>query len=90
MYITLTLGVPLYGLLRGKQDDETLPLALSALCYVAQGMFTFSICLVTPMFWAALGMLTGQLAHREAVSAQAAGKEEKEHESEYEKADHEL
>ena len=64
MYITLTLGVPLYGLLRGKQDDETLPLALSALCYVAQGMFTFSICLVTPMFFSALGMLAGQLNER--------------------------
>ena len=33
-----------------------LPLLLAVLCYLVQGMFTFSICLVSPMFWAVMGM----------------------------------
>ncbi len=64
LYVTLTLGIPGYAALRAEEDRETLPLALAAVCYVIQGMFTFSICLVTPMFWATLGMLAGQLNER--------------------------
>lgn len=30
--------------------------ALSISCFAAQGIFSFSICLVTPMFWAVMGM----------------------------------
>lgn len=47
---------------RGWKGGLTLSLVLGALCYLAQGMFTFSICLVTPMFWAVLGMLAAQSA----------------------------
>lgn len=32
------------------------PLALAIGCFALQGFFSFSICLVTPMFWAVLGM----------------------------------
>lgn len=32
------------------------PLALAIGCYAAQGFFSFSICLVSPMFWAVMGM----------------------------------
>ena len=39
------------------------------LCYAAQGMFSFSICLVSPMFWAALG-----LAMAESVSGSGTGR----------------
>lgn len=64
MFLVLTGGALLCGLRRAGQDRLLLPLVLAALCYLAQGMFTFSICLVTPMFWAALGMLTGQTMER--------------------------
>jgi len=60
MFIVLCGGALWVGLRRVESDAETLPLLLAVLCYLAQGMFTFSICLVTPMFWAAMGMLTGQ------------------------------
>lgn len=35
---------------------ETLPLALMAMGFLTQGMFTFSICLTSPMFYAVLGL----------------------------------
>lgn len=90
LFLVLCVGAVIAGTGRAQRDAAVLPLLLAVVCYLVQGMFTFSICLVTPMFWAALGMLTGQLARREAVSAQAAGKGEKEYESECEEADHEL
>ncbi|MBQ8201353.1 MAG: O-antigen ligase family protein [Clostridia bacterium] len=52
------------GLRRCWQDGLLVPMLLGCGCYLAQGMFTFSICLVTPMFWAALGMLTAQVYDR--------------------------
>ncbi|MBE5804227.1 MAG: O-antigen ligase family protein [Clostridiales bacterium] len=36
------------------------PLALAVGCFALQGFFSFSICLVTPMFWAVLGMAAAQ------------------------------
>ncbi len=51
-FIALCAAAILRGLRRGMA-----PLALSALCYLIQGMFTFSICLVTPMFWCVMGLL---------------------------------
>ncbi|MBQ7848919.1 MAG: O-antigen ligase family protein [Clostridia bacterium] len=64
MFLVLTAGAVVCGLLRSGKDRAALPLTLAVMCYLAQGMFTFSICLVTPMFFAALGMLTGQLNDR--------------------------
>ncbi|MBP3650295.1 MAG: O-antigen ligase family protein [Clostridia bacterium] len=43
-------------------------MALGLGCYAAQGFFSFSICLVAPMFWAAMGMaaaLCGKQLHIE-------------------------
>ena len=61
LFLVLTAGALLCGLRRSERDRAVLPWTLAVLCYLVQGMFTFSICLVTPMFFAALGMLTGQL-----------------------------
>lgn len=44
------------------RDGRLRPLWMGCLCYLVQGMFTFSICLVTPMFFAMLGMLAGGTA----------------------------
>lgn len=61
LYVLLALGIPAQALRCGRRNEETEPLALAALMYLVQGMFTFSICLVTPMYWAALGMVSGML-----------------------------
>lgn len=61
MFLVLSAGALVCGLRRSDRDRTVLPMLLAVLCYLAQGMFTFSICLVTPMFFAALGMLTGQM-----------------------------
>lgn len=50
-YVALLAWV-LIALCRWKQW----PLALSIGCFALQGIFSFSICLVTPMFWTVLGM----------------------------------
>ena len=64
MFIVLCGGAKVQGLRRAGKDASVMPLVLAAAGYMIQGMFTFSICLVTPMFWAALGLLTGQLQER--------------------------
>lgn len=64
LYVTLTLGASAAAAARLRRDGEVLPLMMAVVCYLLQGMFTFSICLVTPMFWAALGMLAGQMSDR--------------------------
>lgn len=56
LYLALLAGA-LIGCLRAKQWA----LALAIGCYGAQGFFSFSICLVSPMFWAVLGMAAAQL-----------------------------
>lgn len=62
LFVTLCGGALVRALHRAGQDHTVLPLMMAAGCYLLQGMFTFSICLVTPMFWAVLGMLAGQTA----------------------------
>lgn len=62
LFVALCAGAVVRALRRARQDAAVLPLMMAALCYFLQGMFTFSICLVTPMFWAVLGMLAGQTA----------------------------
>ena len=64
MFIVLCGGAKVQGLRRAGKDASVMPLVLAVAGYMIQGMFTFSICLVTPMFWAALGLLTGQLQER--------------------------
>ncbi len=41
---------------RLRKDPVMLPCAAAICCYLVQGMFTFSICLISPMFFALLGM----------------------------------
>lgn len=60
IYLAL-LGTTLLRCLRATPARRRTPpyaLALMAavLCYAAQGFFSFSICLVSPMFWAVMGM----------------------------------
>lgn len=47
----------------GRTKRWTVVLALGAGGYLLQGMFVFSICLVTPMFWAVLGMMVSLSIH---------------------------
>ena len=39
-----------------RHDGFGTAMAWAILCYAVMGFFTFSICIVTPMFWALLGM----------------------------------
>lgn len=55
MYLAL-LGSIAVQCLRHRRRTEALTLLGALTCYAAQGMFSFSICLVTPMFWAVCGM----------------------------------
>ena len=61
LFVTLCGGAAFCAFRRVKKDDAMLPLLLAVVGYLLQGMFTFSICLVTPMFWAMLGMMTAQM-----------------------------
>ncbi len=54
MYLTM-LGSIAAACVRCRRP-EALVLLGAILCYMTQGMFSFSICLVTPMFWAVCGM----------------------------------
>lgn len=55
-FIALCAAVLALALRRAEQEPMLLPAALAVACYLLQGMFTFSLCLVTPMFWAMLGV----------------------------------
>ncbi len=56
LYLVLLVCV-LAGCIRAKRWA----LALAVGCYAMQGFFSFSICLVSPMFWAVMGMAAAQL-----------------------------
>ncbi len=47
------------GLRAMRREPFALGWVLAAAAYLAQGIFTFSICLVTPMFYAVLGLCAG-------------------------------
>lgn len=51
LYLALLAAVIAACLRRGQWG-----VGMSLMCFAAQGFFSFSICLVTPMFWAMLGM----------------------------------
>lgn len=57
-FILLCGGALVRGWLHMKDDRMVFVLLTAVLCYLVQGLFVFSICLVTPMFYAALGMLS--------------------------------
>lgn len=65
LLITVMAGCLRRGLGHGRARREvSWPLVLAAplLCYALQGVFSFSICLVTPMFWAVMGISTAWLS----------------------------
>lgn len=42
--------------LRAARSPGGMPLAAALCCYLVQGMFSFSLCIVSPMFWAVAGL----------------------------------
>ena len=54
LYLIMLLTL-LFFCLRSRRR-ESLILFASVLLFMVQGFFSFSICLVTPMFWAVCGM----------------------------------
>lgn len=58
--LMLYLGLLAAVLVRCAKGGREQPLlwawGMAVLCFMAQGFFSFSICLVSPMFWAVLGM----------------------------------
>ena len=59
LLLMLTCAAAIAGTIR---KQETLPLAMMAVGFLAQGMFTFSICLTSPMFYAVLGLCAAKKA----------------------------
>mgnify|MGYP002940207018 FL=1 len=59
LLLMLTCAAAIAGTLRKR---ETLPLAMMAVGFLMQGMFTFSICLTSPMFYAILGLCAAKKA----------------------------
>lgn len=55
LFIAL-LALVLTSCWRRRAHPASLPLFGALVCYLTQGMFTFSICLTSPMFFTALGM----------------------------------
>ena len=53
----------------GWQEGWLWALGASILCYAAQGFFSFSICLVSPMFWAVLGMACAHMARQKRLQS---------------------
>lgn len=65
LYLALMAAVAV-ACLRASGRDRWLPALLAGLAaYQLQGLFTFSVCLVTPMFWAMLGMAVSLIDRRE-------------------------
>ncbi len=67
LYLALLAAV-LHRCRRGGETGAVLAAAL--LCYLAQGCFTFSICIISPMAWAVMGMAAA-LAPKENAESSA-------------------
>ena len=65
LYLALMIAVAVTCLRAGRRDGWPLALLAGLAAHLLQGMFTFSICLVTPMFWVMLGMAVSQACQRE-------------------------
>ena len=68
-YLGLLFTVLLSCLRLGLRESWLWALGASILCYAAQGFFSFSICLVTPMFWAVLGMTCAHIARQKRLQS---------------------
>lgn len=55
--LLLYVGTIVTAVWNGARNKESWPLIAAVVCYLIQGFFSFSIVIVTPMFWAVLGML---------------------------------
>ena len=55
--LLLYLGAIITALVKAVHRRKSWPLGAAVICYLVQGFFSFSIVIVTPMFWAVLGML---------------------------------
>lgn len=65
LYLALMACVAVSCLRASRRDAWPLVLLAGLAAYLLQGMFTFSICLVAPMFWAMLGMAVSQSRQQE-------------------------
>ena len=65
LYLALMLTVLVPCLRAHRRDPWALALAAGLTAYQLEGMFTFSICLVSPMFWAMLGIAVSQTCRQE-------------------------
>lgn len=66
LFVLLIAGTVFCALRTWRRDRRSfaLPLMLGVMGFLIQGMFTFSVCLVSPMFWCVLGMTVCQLSKR--------------------------
>ena len=62
MYVAFLGTMLLLGVRRAKRRPWLWVTTLAIGCYAIQDFFSFSICLVSPMFWAVLGMHAAELA----------------------------
>lgn len=65
LYLALMITVCAVCLRASRRDSWPLALLAGVAAYQLQGLFTFSICLVSPMFWAMLGMAVSQSCRQE-------------------------
>ena len=57
LYLCL-IGTALYaGIIKGNRNKEAYGFVIAVILYLVQGFFSFSICLVAPLFWAILGIM---------------------------------
>ena len=54
--LLLFLALLLFAVFRRRCFRLSSPCSAAVLCYAVQAFFSFSVCLVTPMFWVLLGM----------------------------------
>ena len=55
-YLKFAVPLLLAAVIAACVRQRRFAIAMAVVCYALQGFFSFSICLVTPMFWAVLGM----------------------------------
>lgn len=65
LYLLLMGWVFALAVRTARKNPWTGVLALGAGGYLLQGMFVFSVCLVTPLFWLTLGMMVSLSTHDE-------------------------
>lgn len=66
LYIALMIAMAVVCLRAYRRSPSSLSLLAGLAAYQLQGVFTFSICLVSPMFWALLGIALSHSCRQEA------------------------